>query len=101
MWSLYHRAKALSTRPSQLLEIEDSLAAYMFDSAVVTLGTVLENALMETVETGSGTNKQRKPRYTLSEVLGDDFHLPRAGMEPVAPGNIKGTSDGGMMVDSV
>jgi hypothetical protein len=101
MWSLYHRAKALSNRPSQLLEVEDSLAAYLLDGAVITLGVVMENALQDMVEVGSDSDKKRIPRYTLSQILDPEFYLPREGKTSVAPSKISGTSDGGIVVDSV
>jgi hypothetical protein len=91
----------MSNRPSQLLEVEDSLAAYLLDGAVVTLGAVIENALQDMVETGSGSSKRSKPRWTLKEMLDPAFHLPREGKTAVAPSKISGTSDGGIMVDSV
>ncbi len=77
MWSLWHRSKSLSCRPSQLLEVEDSLAAYSLDSAVVTLGTIVENALAERKEVQVGKHKESRPVYKLDEILDADFFLPR------------------------
>lgn len=77
MWSLWHRSKSLSCRPSQLLEVEDSLAAYSLDSATVVFGTIVENALSEREKTGSGKNEEWRAKYTLDEILDADFFLPR------------------------
>lgn len=101
MWQVWNRAKATYSRPSQLLEIEDSLAAYMLDGALVTFGTIMENALTETVEIGVGATKQTRLRYTLRQLLDPEFTLPREN-EPIrASSKMLGTSDGGMMVDTV
>lgn len=73
MWATWQTSKSLSCRPSRLLEIEDSLAAYCFDSAVSLLGTVIENALAERTE-GEG---QSERKYTIEQLLDPAFTLPR------------------------
>lgn len=57
------------------------MAAYCLDGAVVAFGTIVENALMEVVEVGSGEHKGRRPRYTLSQILAPAFCLPRLEAE--------------------
>ena len=42
-----------------------------FNTAVMTLGITIENMLQEMVETGSGSQKKRVPRYSLSDLLSD------------------------------
>jgi hypothetical protein len=58
--------------------VEDRLAAYLFDAAVVTFGSILENALAERVNAGSERNPRYEAKYTLSELLDQSFHLPRS-----------------------
>jgi hypothetical protein len=102
MWKLWGRAKATGHRPSQLVDIDDSLAAYLFDGAVVTLGNIVENSLLETDESGSGDTKKRVNRYTLDQLLDPKFHLPRGNAAPVVDNSkLTGTSDGGIQVDTI
>lgn len=49
--------------------------AYEFDAAVATFGLLIKNALQETVEVGEGANKRTRARYTLLELLADDFQF--------------------------
>jgi hypothetical protein len=49
------------------------LAAYNFDAAITTLGVIFENALQETVESGSGSTKRIVARYKLDDMLKDSF----------------------------
>lgn len=70
-----------------MLEVEDSLAAYCLDGAVVTMGTVVENALLERIKVGSGATLRSVPRYTLKQLLSDDFTLPRPRDEDGADGS--------------
>ncbi len=75
MWSLYLTAKTTSTRPSDLLDVSERWAAYQFDTAVTTVGRVIENAMAERVEVGIGDKKEWKPKYMLVQILDDDFRL--------------------------
>lgn len=74
---MWQTSKATSSRPSLLLCIDDPLAAYLFDAAVVAFGTIVENALQETVEQGSGSNRRHVPRYRITDILQDGFTFPR------------------------
>jgi len=47
---------------------------------------VIENALHETREVGVGQHKRTEPKYTITQLLDPEFHLPR-------PGSASGTVD--------
>jgi hypothetical protein len=79
MWKLYLTSKATHSRPSSLLCVDDPLVAYQFDAAVTAFGTVIENALHERVEVGSGKFKRYVARYELRDLLADGFQFPRVG----------------------
>lgn len=59
------------------------LTPYLLDKACVTFGTVIENAMQETVEVGTGSSKRTVPRYKLPELLDDKFQFPRE--DAIAP----------------
>ena len=69
-------AKTTGARPSQLLGIDAEWIAYQFDSAVSTLGNVIESASYEREEVGSGTNKRWERKYTMGQLLDPEFRLP-------------------------
>lgn len=75
MWSLYLTAKATATRPSDLLDIEERWAAYQLDTAVMTVGRVIENALAERENVGTEEKPDWQPKYTLGQILDDGFRL--------------------------
>lgn len=56
--------------------VEDRLVAYLFDSAVVTFGRVIENSLEELVNLGSPTEPKWESKYKLSDILSDSFRFP-------------------------
>lgn len=64
-------------RPSDIFSVEDEWFAYQFDRAVMLVGTVLENAAQELVESGIGKEKKMVPKYHMDQLLDPDFHLPR------------------------
>lgn len=76
MWQLWQTAKEIHSRPSDLVCIEDRLAAYLFDSAVTTFGRVIENAAQEEINVGSPTQPKWERKYTLMQLLSHDFRLP-------------------------
>lgn len=49
-WRLYRLAKACSCRPSELLGLNNSYAAYCLDEAVIYFGEMLDQALEEAAE---------------------------------------------------
>jgi len=53
-WKLYRLAQACNCRPSDLLGVENTYAAYCLDEAIVAFGTALENEL-ETVASAAKT----------------------------------------------
>jgi hypothetical protein len=77
MWSLWLRSQATNSRPSQLVGIQNEYAAYCLDGAVTTFGRIVENALLERIEVGSGKTAKRVPRWTLKQILSDGFTFPR------------------------
>ena len=77
MWSLWLKAKTYGRLPSDIFCEEDSLAAWMLDSAVTWFGLTIENALLERDKVGMGANVEYKPRYTLSRLLHQGFKLPK------------------------
>lgn len=76
MWQLWRTASETHSRPSDLLCVEDRLTAYLFDSAVVTFGRALENALEEQVNQGSPEQPKWERKYMLTQLLSPDFKLP-------------------------
>lgn len=62
-----------------MLCVKDRLAAYQFDAAVTAFGTIIENALHETVERGTGSSKRLAPKYQLSDLLDDRFQFKSEG----------------------
>ena len=84
MWKLWTRAKTYSQLPSDVFGEEDSIAAWMLDTAVTWFGITIENALSERVKVGSGANAEHKPKYTLTLLLDKDFRLPRPPEEKVS-----------------
>lgn len=64
--------------------VRDPLVAYLLDRAVVAFGTVVENALQETVTLGAPGKTTRQRRYTLAQLLDPTFTLPAP--EPAARG---------------
>lgn len=82
MWSLWTKAKSYSQLPSKILEEEDSIAAWMLDTAVTWFGITFENALAERVKIQYGKEVQYKPKYSLSLLLNPNFRLPRPERKP-------------------
>jgi hypothetical protein len=74
---VYLTSKGTHSRPSQLLCLNDALVAYQFDCAVVTFGTIVENALQETVEVQVGDKTRTRPKYNLNMLLDDGFQFPQ------------------------
>lgn len=61
---------------AQLSEL-NPFVAYELDAACATFGLVIKNALQETVEVGTGSNKRWRARYTLPELLDDNFQFQK------------------------
>jgi len=76
MWTLYQKAKLFSRLPSELLRIGDEWIAYQFDNAVALLGTVIENESQRQHNVGSEREPKWETKYSLAQLLDDDFRLP-------------------------
>lgn len=63
MWRLWRLARAYHTRPSDLVGIDDGLAAFHFDNAVWMFGSELDEALRQATE----PRKQGKKLKPLTE----------------------------------
>lgn len=50
-------------------------AAYQFDTAVTTVGRVIENALADRKNDGTEEKPDWQSKYTLAQILEDDFRL--------------------------
>lgn len=75
MWSLYLTAKAMSSRASDLIGIEDRWTALQFDNAVTLVGTVIENASQEQHNVGMKEKPQWVNLYEMSQLLDPAFRL--------------------------
>jgi len=91
MWLLWQTASATHSRPSDLVCIEDRLTAYLFDAAVTTFGRVIENASQEEHNTGSPTQPKWERKYTLQQLLSQNFKLPsnKVKKKPTEFGNFE------------
>lgn len=69
MWNLYLTAKGTHSRPSELVGVTDKWAALQLDSAVVLLGTVLQNAAEQRVKSGD----EWVNRYRMKDLLTPGF----------------------------
>ena len=65
-----------SCLPSEIIGIDDEWAAYQFDTAVITVGTAIENASQEMDKRGDDENPHWEPRYTMKQLLSPEFRLP-------------------------
>lgn len=77
----------------------DRWTAYQFDTAVSLVGTVLENAANEMERVGPDDKPEWKPKYTMSQLLSDDFRLPANGREQLNLDELK--SMHGLIYDEV
>lgn len=84
MWAIYKTAKTFSCRPSELLAIDDSYAAYCFDSAVGQFGRSLD-AELASVE---GKNKKELTTKT-QRVLGKWLDGEMKFRDPAKSGHVQ------------
>ena len=96
MWSLYLTAKGSHSRPSDIVEISDRWAAYQLDSAVVLLGTILENASQEQVNVGGETSPKWERKYTMRQLLTPGFVIGQDDEGDALP-----TAADGLLYDEV
>lgn len=77
---MYTTATKYHKLPSEIVDEGGELpflVRYQINKAVTYFGMVIDNALAETVEVGIKPNIEYQPKYTLSQLLSDDFRLPR------------------------
>lgn len=77
MWSAWLKLKTYHRRPSDELELTDSIAVYCVDSTVLWFGTKIENMLNERVNKGSPKEPKWEDKYTLEQLLDPLFHPPK------------------------
>jgi hypothetical protein len=82
MWSAWLSLKMYHRLPSQELEVEDSIAAYCLDKAVMWFGITLENLLGERNEIGEGKDKRWENKYELGDLLDPAFRVPKPMPKP-------------------
>jgi hypothetical protein len=94
MWELATTCSKWNQSPSQRLKTAEQYGewwAYQLDSAVSYLAAVIDSALHERDEINMGSGKKSIPRYSLSQLLDDDFRLPsRAEREAATMDNLMG-----------
>jgi len=78
MWVLGQKAAKYTRPPSEFIPgLWDEWTRYCFDNAITWFCSTIENALVERVNNGSEKDPRWEEKYTLSELLEDDFRLPR------------------------
>lgn len=80
MWRVWTKATTFHKLPCEVFDEDheyDSLTRYLGDNAVTWFGITMENALKEEVPVGDPKKGRTRPKYTLEELLEDDFKLPR------------------------
>lgn len=56
--------------------VVDPWTALQFDNAVALVGITIENASQELTNTGSEKQPKWEPKYSMAQLLDDDFRLP-------------------------
>lgn len=72
--------KTWGQTPSQRLNVpplRNDWAAWQFDATVLYVGLTIENAMHERESVGDPKKYETRAKYTLSQLLDDDFRLPR------------------------
>ena len=80
MWSAWQSLKTYQQKPSNDLEVTDSIAAYCVDKAVMWFGVTVENLLSEREETMDG--KRGEAKYELEDLLDPAFRVPKPTPKP-------------------
>lgn len=80
MWKLGDKAERANKLPSECIPGLDEIACdwtiWMFDNAIHFFMSAMHAALSEREKIGDGKNSEMKAKYTLSQLLDDDFRLP-------------------------
>lgn len=58
MWNLHNLSSKLKVRPSELVDIQESYAAFCFDQAVMYLGSYIQSEL-DSVKRGNGKDADK------------------------------------------
>lgn len=98
MWQAWSSLKTYHLKPSEVLEVEDSIAAYCLDKCVLWFGITVENLLSEREETGDGKERHSEAKYELEELLDKDFRVPREPPKPKKAHAAKGMDGIAMML---
>lgn len=61
------------------LDTLNPFTTYLFDKAVTAFGTVISNALQETVEVGPENSRRTVAKYKLGDLLEDGWQFPNEG----------------------
>lgn len=77
-WLIYSEAKLWGTRPSVLLDIQDTYVAYCFDQAIGYWGVAIESA-MDEVEGKNAKDTAAKRQAVLKRFLYPDDSSARQG----------------------
>lgn len=59
------------------MDITDRWAALQFDNAVTLVGETIEGAAQEMEKRGSDDKPRWEPKYTMQQLLDNNFRLPR------------------------
>jgi hypothetical protein len=92
LWNLWRKSNLAASLPSEIFgvirsvrTIEEALgaplAAWMLDNCVLAFGTLIENALTEEDRIQVGDTTQSFKRYTLTQLLDNDFRMPQVPPE--------------------
>lgn len=65
-----------------MVMISNPWIAYQFDNAVALVGNVIEGASQEMEKFGPKDSPEWKPKYTMAQLLDDDFRLPTPKKPP-------------------
>jgi len=65
MWQLFVQSKTWRCRPSELMAVDDPIAAYCLDSAIEYFGTSLENELNAVQEKDEKASEAKRKRILL------------------------------------
>lgn len=82
MWQAYLKLETYHEKPSDVLEITDSIVAWCVDSTVLWFGITVKNLLGERVKVGSGKDEKYEAKYELEQLLDPTFRVEREMPKP-------------------
>lgn len=96
MWTLGQKAEKYSRPPSEFIPgLVDELTCYQFDNAILYFCATIEAAALERDNIGSEEKPKWRQRYTMTQLLDDDFRMPRAGDDNDGDIGTLGSAEGG------